>query len=417
MHNHFESVPMIKNWHEVNSLEDLTPAIELYDTLIGMGRYYDAAVVFRDQLNDATLYRLSANRLRVELLEMLFPDGLEELPRLKDPAPQAYIISTLATGYDFSGLPGRAVLIYSRHNTIRSDKEDEKNLSIGLCNLSDTLRMTGGLRKSEDAARRALKIARGLNEFFHQAASLDYLGRTLSARGAMEESKSALQRALRMFGKLGSLAAKGVVNSYLAEREIWMGKYGESAAFADSAWDLARAVRSEKDFIRAARVQGEAALGLNDLEIVDERLHHALTRARAVNLVQEELPALIALAELGRRQGDEKAAREFLDDVWEFAERGPYPLLHADALNVLAQIERDAGNTEKAIEAATRAYQISWCDGPPYAYYWGLEKAKGHLTDLKAPFPDMPAFDESKFELMPEVEIDPGDEFHVGESS
>jgi hypothetical protein len=29
----------------------------------------------------------------------------------------------------------------------------------------------------------------------------------------------------------------------------------------------------------------------------------------------------------------------------------------------------------------------------------------------------MPPFDESKFEPMPEVEIDPEDEFHVGESS
>ncbi len=104
----------------------------------------------------------------------------------------------------------------------------------------------------------------------------------------------------------------------------------------------------EGDFIRAARVQGEAALGLDDIEIADERLHHVLTRARAVNLVEEELPALVALAELRRRQGDEKAAREFLDDIWEFAERGPYPLFHADALNVLAQIERDAGNTRRS---------------------------------------------------------------------
>ena len=135
-----------------------------------------------------------------------------------------------------------------------------------------------------------------------------------------------------------------------------------------------------------------------------------------MNLVEEELPALVALAELRRRQGDEKAAREFLDDVWEFAERGPYPLFHADALNVLAQIERDAGNTDKAIEAATKAYQLAWCDGPPYAYHWGLIKAQKHLEELGAPLPDMPAFDESKFEPMPEVEIDPEDEFHVGSS-
>jgi tetratricopeptide (TPR) repeat protein len=162
----------------------------------------------------------------------------------------------------------------------------------------------------------------------------------------------------------------------------------------------------ERDFIRAARLQGEAALGLKDIETAEERLHHALTRARAVNLVEEELPSLIALAELRRREENEKGAREFLDDVWEYAERGPFPLFHADALNVLAQIERDAGNKDKAIKAATQAYKLSWCDGPPYAYHWGLIKAQKHLEDLGAPLPDMPPFNESKFEPMPEVEID-----------
>ena len=41
---HFESLPMIDrdHWQEVNSLEDLTAAIELYNTLIGLGRYDDA---------------------------------------------------------------------------------------------------------------------------------------------------------------------------------------------------------------------------------------------------------------------------------------------------------------------------------------------------------------------------------------
>ena len=112
-----------------------------------------------------------------------------------------------------------------------------------------------------------------------------------------------------------------------------------------------------------------------------------------------------------------KAAREFLDDVWEAAERGPYPLIHADACNVLAQIERDAGNQAKAVEAATKAYRLAWCDGPPFAYHWGLERARGHLRELGAEEPEMPPFDASKFEPMPEVEIDPEDEFHAGKSA
>ncbi len=144
-----------------------------------------------------------------------------------------------------------------------------------------------------------------------------------------------------------------------------------------------------------------------------EHLHYALTHARAISCVEEELSALIALAELRRQQGQPDEAREYLDAVWAGAARGPYPLFHADACNVLAQLERDAGNTAKAIEAATQAYRVAWCDGPPFAYHWGLEAARKHLRELGAPEPACAPFDASKFDPMPDVEINPKDEFYV----
>jgi hypothetical protein len=49
-----------------------------------------------------------------------------------------------------------------------------------------------------------------------------------------------------------------------------------------------------------------------------------------------------------------------------------------------------------------------------YAYHWGLEAARKHLRELGAPEPEMRPFDPSKHEPMPEVEIDPEDEFHMG---
>ncbi|HWT03318.1 MAG TPA: DUF4062 domain-containing protein [Pyrinomonadaceae bacterium] len=57
LHVHFEALPQIDNYLKVNSLEDLTPAIELYNTLIGLGRYDDAGGFFYRQLYQATLYR------------------------------------------------------------------------------------------------------------------------------------------------------------------------------------------------------------------------------------------------------------------------------------------------------------------------------------------------------------------------
>ncbi len=410
---HFEAVPMVDDDLKVNSLEELTPAIELYNTLIGLGRYDDAFYLFYERLDKSTHYRLSASRQRAELLEMLFPDGLDQLPRLNRQDYQAYTLNALAQGYKFSGQPGRAAALYRRNIIIRSEMKDNYSLSVGLGNLSDTLRLSGALRDSEAAARRALVIARRLGDRFWEAVSLRWLGSALAARGRANESGPALQRALRLFRAHSESQSEGTVNFDFAQRALWLGEFAGALSFADHAWELAHVSSLERDFIHAARAQGEAALGLNDFATADERLHHALTRARRVNLVQEELPALVALAELRRRQGDAKAARELLDDVSEAAGRGPYPLIYADACNVLEQIESDDGNETEATEAAVKAYRLAWCDGPPYAYHWGLERARGHLRELGAGEPEMPAFDEGEFEEMPEVEIDPEDEFHV----
>lgn len=415
LHAHFEAVPMIDDYLKVNSLEDLTPAIELYNTLIGLGRYNEACDLFYERLDKATLYRLSASRQRVELLELLFPAGQGELPRLKGQNNQAYTLIVLATGYQLSGQSGRAAALYRRANTIYSETKKEGYLSTGLTRLSYTLQVSGALCESESAARHALIITRRQDDGFQEeAVSMYILGLTLAARGLANESKSALHRGLSMFIARSNSSGECLVNSNLAQRALWLGEFAGARSLADRAWELAHVWSYEHDLIRAARAQGEAALGLDDLATADERLHHALTRARMVNLVQEELPALVALAELRQRQGDLKAARELLDDVWEAAERGPYPLVHADAWCVLAEVERGEGKIEKAIEAARKAYELAWCDGPPFAYHWGLERARALLKEFGAGEPVLEPFDETKFEPMPEVEIDPADEFGAG---
>ncbi len=283
-------------------------------------------------------------------------------------------------------------------------------MSTGLRNLSQALSPSGALRGSQLVALQSLVIERERIDLPSEGLSLKELGWVLATRGIAHEADESFHRAERVFSGLKDRQGEGLVITHMAQHAIWNADNTAAFHLSNRAWELANELRLELDFIRAARLQGAASLGLNDLVTADDRLHHALTRSRAVNLVEEELPSLIALAELRRRQGDSQAARELLDDVWEAAERGPYPLYHADSLNVLAQIERDAGNTAAAIEAATQAYRKAWCDGPPFAYHWGLEAASAHLKALGAPEPsDLPPYDESQHEPMPEVEIDPPD--------
>jgi tetratricopeptide (TPR) repeat protein len=337
---HFESLPMINSWREVNSLEDLTGAIELYNTLIGLGRYDDAATLYHDRLSNAMLFRLNASRQRAELLEMLFPNGLDQLPRLSLPDEQAYILNALALSVTYSGQPGLAATLYPRHNEIQKKMGYLINLVAGLDNLSEVLSFLGALYHSEVFARKAQLIARQLSDQYREAQSLFYLGATLAVRGRELDSRKVLKQSLTLALQSGAYEAY----DYQAMRALWFGEYADAQRLADKAISYCQDNRYERGIIRATRLQGEAALGLGDLSMADERLHHALARSRTVNLVEEELPALIGLAELRRRQGDLKAARELLDDVWEAAERGPFKLYHADAYNVLAQIERDAGN-------------------------------------------------------------------------
>jgi ATP/maltotriose-dependent transcriptional regulator MalT len=217
-----------------------------------------------------------------------------------------------------------------------------------------------------------------------------------------------------MIGKQeGGRHSSSVQAAYIAELLLWQGDAANAGHWADRAWQLADTLRNEQDFIHAALLQGKAALRCDGQDHAEERLHHALARSRACNVVELELPALIAIAELELARGNPKAARERLDEVWEPAEEGPYPLQQADAYNVLADICLAEDDKPGAIEAAAKAYRAAWCDGPPWAYHWGLEKTKAHLQSLNAPFPDMPPFDESKFEPLPEVEINPKDEYWV----
>jgi tetratricopeptide (TPR) repeat protein len=339
------------------------------------------------------------------------------LPALTADGDQAFTLVSLALSYQFSGQPGRAVPLFRRHNEIREQQGDKSSQQAGHVNLGDVLREIGALREAVGAFRQALLLNREMEDTYREGASLGYLGRLLGTTGDRALSRVALGRSQRLFAKQGYPQPEGVTIAFLAERLLWLRDFAAASALADQAWKIGTAQRIERDCIRAALRQGQAAFGLSNLERADERLHLALTRARAVNVIEFELPALIAIAALESQQGHLAGARARLDEVWDAADRGPYPLYQADAYNVLADVERAEGNTQAAMEAATRAYRAAWCDGPPYAYHWGLEKAKAHLKALDAPEPEMPAFDESTFEPLPEVEINPQDEYWVDPTS
>src|SRR5262249_14666308 len=129
LYSYFDAMPRL-SWYEVKRLEDLTPGIELFHTLIKLERYQDALLVFQDYLAVAMRMGLSANRQHAELLEQLFPDGMETLPRLASVRSQSCTLHELALSYKCNGEPSRAESRLRRAIAMDEREKDGANATV-----------------------------------------------------------------------------------------------------------------------------------------------------------------------------------------------------------------------------------------------------------------------------------------------
>lgn len=155
----------------------------------------------------------------------------------------------------------------------------------------------------------------------------------------------------------------------------------------------------------AALLHGAIAGQVGDEGRAGELLSGALVDAREAGLGELEIVALTQLAERHLRGHRLPEAQGDARDAVELAERAELRLRWADALNVLSRVERAAGDTEAAAQAAREAYLKAWCDGPPFSYAVGLDEARANLTAVSAQEPDGLGFEPG--EPFPDVFIEP----------
>jgi tetratricopeptide (TPR) repeat protein len=404
---HFSAMPAVR-LEDVRSLDDLTPSIELYNTLIGMGKYDEAYALYDARLNVPMLRRLSANLQRAELLEQLFPDGTERAPRLSTKIAQARAINDLALAYQMSGQPTRAAPLFLRAVNMAEYEGVPRNVAIGLMNFAEALRQVGDLYPAAMAANRALLIARAVNNLSDEVTALGVVALTRMAHGAYADAETALQRAIRLQMSLNHPQGLSVLYAFLAQLAVWRGEVEQARQHADQAWHYAQTLHYEADLVRARRFQGEALLLAGDLSGAEAAFIETLARARAASLTEHELGAVIGLAAVRLRAGMAEQARTTLEDVWEAAERGGFRLAQADALNVLASAEIAIERYQAAVQAAQAAVQMAWCMSEPYTYAHGMAQARATLNALGAPLPEgLPTVDFAQFGKAIEVELDP----------
>lgn len=122
-------------------------------------------------------------------------------------------------------------------------------------------------------------------------------------------------------------------------------------------------------------------------------LNDALVLAREARGIDNEAGLLVQLGHLHTRHGRLNAARAYAADALHLAEHAQLKLRQADALNLLSSVDRANGNQQEAAASAVAAYRLAWCDGPPYAYEWGIRQARENLEAVGELEPaDLPAF-------------------------
>src|SRR5439155_9965964 len=112
------------------------------------------------------------------------------------------------------------------------------------------------------ADKLSLDLAEGI---YPEALSLHALALNLAARGMADESRRVMSHCLSLIKDLHQLSMEGLTNAVFAQCEIWCGNDKAAQPMAENAWSLAHYQMVEPHLIRAARLQGEAALGMKEL--------------------------------------------------------------------------------------------------------------------------------------------------------
>ena len=399
---HFIDAMPVAN-KKVKKLEDLAPVVELYHHMVGAGNLDEAVKLLSDRLVPNPLhYRFGAYQLQIELLRVLFLDGEDKPPRLKDKSYQEWILGALARAYSLSGQPRRAVPLFELQIDLQERSSNKKNLAVELESVASTaLLPLGSLSVAERNLRRSIEYCREINDSAAEIMSHQELGRVLSYRGVWQEAGQELDKALELAEKQKNVQVQGATWSHRAllfllmargivsRNESSIGNLKSAIECAQRALEfIEKTARTQygapRDYVRAYWLLGAAHRANNELTLAEENLSKALNVCRQINLVEMEADILLDLAQLRYAHGDFRDAKEKASEALVITERSGYVLQGADVNLFLAQyaLEQEKDNA-KAKVYAEEAKKLATCDGSPYYYKVAYEESL-QIADSKS---------------------------------
>jgi HEAT repeat protein len=371
---------------EAGSVDELYGPLQHYNSLCELGRHGEALTLFSERIFDP-LVELGEWAIVVEQLSVLFAQGTGFV-RGADAEENAGAHLWMAVGLQFTGQLERAIPFWRKAIAFVGDAPDNRSSALSLLSLAMIAR--GELADAEAAALRAVALAGRASDVSSEtrAAARAALAAVRAVTGVYDEAISLLEENRGADDSVDDFLS---IFSWLFRALLWQGDRTRAAAVADQARDRAAAGGPHARRAEAAAMNGALALDSGDLEKADEWLRRALDAAAAGSAVPVEVCARLDYVELERRRGRAGSARRLLVDAVELAKRGPFAQGLADAEYLRALIARDLGERDVAVAAAGESMRLAWGGGPPYAYAFGLSRARALLATLEAEEPaDLP---------------------------
>jgi len=195
---YFDAVPKPTDWSNLDSVEERTAAFELYYCYIRLGRPDDAYTLFRDCIQGAVYYRFNASRDHVALLRELFPQGIGQLPSLRDAEDQRDAIHSLAIALYFSGDLSQSIAHFQRVVAFAEKQPRHNEFSRTFSVVAHPLRHLGKLRDGEGLTKAGLAVSRASAWHRQEEFELQCLAFLFAFRGRSTDAELAVRRAQKI---------------------------------------------------------------------------------------------------------------------------------------------------------------------------------------------------------------------------
>jgi hypothetical protein len=396
--DHFNSMPA-SSYATARSMEDVESGLQVVRTLLKLGHYQWAADAFLGDLAWALLFNLEAHVETLSIVRPFFPMGWDCLPMEVDSANAGTLANVASCTLHASGEVKQANMILSStiFHAISNQDLSLVTVPFWLCqhiqNLGLCLLSHGRLA----AAWRLLDIHYDIVtmlKFVDDGDIFLNLLRRLTLQSFLGQWQ-AVAETWRLLDPMGRQWDRGSYRQGQAEwsyarAHFWQGHLQEE--HLSTAATLAEQDHNRGLIRDVHALRGNWRLEQGAWAQAAASFCQAVAMAREVRSVDSASEAGLALAKVRLHQltGDEaRSEAQRLAQLRDIADSSL-------ANRYLARLWQALGDLNQAKHHALAAYTLSWADGEPYVFRYGLTKATELLHELSVPLPNLPPYDPDK---------------------